>query len=179
MDDRAPVDVQQAQCETLGILVRRDALGHRDESRELLLKVGNGPALAIACNALRRAFEAPMFGRDGLPGRDVVGLGLRPLVEFDQRRFDLLGAAHAGGHARRAADDFLVPLGHFGNRTALRVDLRGQTPQGRQRHQLVATGLIDDVDDDRVRLLAHRDDLAACVRARQLRKNVGVFVERT
>jgi hypothetical protein len=61
----------------------------------------------------------------------------------------------------------------------LGIDLRGQVPQRRQRHELVPPRLVDDIDDRRVRLAALREIHAPRLGGGEARYGVGVLVERT
>ena len=147
-NDRAAVDVQQPQARSL----RRSSCGAiflaiSTKRWNCSAKCGTGGLCDRARRAAADARGANVPASTGCQVATCVALGLAALVEFDQRVLDRFGRAHAGRHARRPAEDFFVALGDFGDGTALRVDLRGQIPQRRQRDELVAARPVDDVDD--------------------------------
>jgi hypothetical protein len=85
----------------------------------------------FARGAFGRTFEAPVLRGHHLPSRGLRVLRLLGFREFDQRVLDGIGRACPGRDARRFLEERFVGFGEFGDRPALRVDLRRQVPQRR------------------------------------------------
>ena len=129
--------------ERLGVFVRRDALGLGDPLIVELAEIGDRPALAVVRDALGGQFHAPVIHRiDRRPGRlDFRRRGER--VDLGQHRDDVVGTADLGRALGIEFEQFLELVSDLRRHAALRVDLRRQAVERRQRDELVALGLID------------------------------------